>query len=687
MYTLYTDLNELYLQVEAGQLTKRHALNLMQDKLSSLKIGETGYAYLLSIDGTLLTHPYIRNANLLSYDHIRQQVQKKRGFIEYLWKNKHEDIERNKLIFMNYFGPWKIVITTSAYKDEFINFINEEAIGQKLAQFRYDVSGYSYILNGKGEFILHPFLKGKVESGRHLDNDVFMKNFTDKEEGEFSYSFINREGISEFKNAYFTRNRMLDWIIVSAVNDKEVNAKIQAYTQMFALFVLMLMLITFLLIRAIHKNSQLYQLAYFSNLDDIYNKATFRQHLEVCINNKHGYALTVKIQNFGRFNDSYSYDAGDELLVQLGKRICSLFPNADIYRISGSTFSVLIQSSQLELITRSACLLKQAIEQAYSIHDQERFIQVVPTVIDVSLGIETLTDFFTVLNASLYMAPRHQDPVFCISDLSQVEQMKQERDLERELKNAVAKQEIRPFYQGKIDLDSEQLIGCEALARWSHPERGFISPGMFIPIAEATDLIVGIDIAVAEQAIITVREWVKNGKVHSGFKMSLNLSVKTFENLDVVKEFAHMLEQYEVEGRYIEIEITESLFIRDFSQIQATMYRLKLLGISLSLDDFTAGHSSASTLIKLPLDIVKFDRSIIFENPSEKDASVGVYRSLVGMCKELSLVTVAEGIETQEQAIALREAGVDIAQGFYYSKPEPVHVFEQQFLCNVSSTT
>ncbi|MGL4671932.1 EAL domain-containing protein, partial [Cetobacterium sp.] len=215
-------------------------------------------------------------------------------------------------------------------------------------------------------------------------------------------------------------------------------------------------------------------------------------------------------------------------------------------------------------------------------------------------------------------------------------------------------------------------IGAEALTRWNNSDLGLVSPIEFIPIAEELGMIHKIDYKIAELAVKETKKMLSQKRVKDDFRMSFNMSVETFRRDDIVEYIFSLLEKYSLDGKNLEIEITESMFLKDAKNVILKLQKLSEKGIYISVDDFTAGYSTVGLLTTLPIDVVKFDRSLMATICENSDKGRSVYIGLAKMIKSLKLKVVAEGIEGKEQYEFLKEIGINYGQGYYLGKPERI---------------
>ncbi|HAT4780956.1 TPA: EAL domain-containing protein, partial [Clostridioides difficile] len=241
-----------------------------------------------------------------------------------------------------------------------------------------------------------------------------------------------------------------------------------------------------------------------------------------------------------------------------------------------------------------------------------------------------------------------------------------------DIKIALVKNQFEVYYQPKFSLVTGEMIGSEALIRWNHPEHGFISPAVFIPIAEKSKLILKIGRFVFERVCNDLSEWKKQGK--KIVPVSINLSRVELYQPDIVKFINKTIQMYNLSSDLIEIEITETVAINELNILKNVLNELRKYGFSISMDDFGTGYSSISCLRDMPIDILKLDKS--FLNGIEHDErSRNIAKSIVSLAKSLDLVVIIEGVESKEQAELMKQFGCDLVQGFYFARPMPAKNF------------
>jgi EAL domain-containing protein (putative c-di-GMP-specific phosphodiesterase class I) len=248
-------------------------------------------------------------------------------------------------------------------------------------------------------------------------------------------------------------------------------------------------------------------------------------------------------------------------------------------------------------------------------------------------------------------------------------------ELENDLRHAIENDGFELYYQPKICVNNQMIIGVEALLRWNHAEKGFIGPDRFIPLAEECGLISAVGAWVLQRACRQAKIWSES--FGDNFTMAVNLSSQQFLQSNVADVVLKALFDASLTPHFLELEITETILMHDLEETVATMRRLKDAGISLAMDDFGTGYSSLSYLQRFPLDVLKIDRAFVKDLESNKDNAV-ICRTIISMAHNLGLRVIAEGVETQAQFEYLRELSCDQVQGFFFSKAVPAEEIEAQ---------
>ncbi|MBI3447098.1 MAG: EAL domain-containing protein, partial [Magnetospirillum sp.] len=300
--------------------------------------------------------------------------------------------------------------------------------------------------------------------------------------------------------------------------------------------------------------------------------------------------------------------------------------------------------------------------------------------IGIALYPEDGDNFTTLMkdaDTAMYRAKQKGRNTFCFYDSHMNDEALDRLKLEEALRRALVRNEFQLFYQPQIDLQTGLMTGVEALIRWNCPERGLVSPAVFIPVAEESNLISMIGWWVMEEACRQLARWRDDGL--PGLKVAVNVSGRQFLNHALVECIADLLRQYEVDPSQLEIELTETTVMAEPDRAIEQLNRLRELGIQVSVDDFGTGYSSLSYLKRLPLSTIKVDRSFVRDVNNQSD-NAAIVSAILGLADALDMSIVAEGVETEGEETHLRDAGCIKVQGFRYAQPMPAAGLEAWML-------
>jgi len=384
--------------------------------------------------------------------------------------------------------------------------------------------------------------------------------------------------------------------------------------------------------------------------------------------------LLLDLDHFKLVNDSFGHDAGDLVLRLVTQRLQSLIgPDDLLARLAGDVFCVLLKNVHSSNdAAAEADRITLAMTEPFHLDGDEVFLS-------FSIGIalsgadEALATPETVLRDADVAQHRAKENGRARSELFSedfrahaVNRLRTANDLHRALDEA----EFRVVYQPEIDLRSGQITAVEALLRWHHPERGLVPPAEFIPLAEQTGLIAGIGAWVLDSALEQAAQWRAARYDDAALAVWVNISARQLADPVFVDQVADGLEKYGIDPAQLGLEITESALLEDAEGAVTAMSSLRELGVRLAVDDFGTGYSSLSYLKRLPVDAVKIDRSFIDGLAVDGDDSA-IVAAVAGMARALRLTTIAEGVESLDQLHALRRLGCDLAQGFFFTTPQP----------------
>lgn len=438
--------------------------------------------------------------------------------------------------------------------------------------------------------------------------------------------------------------------------------------------------------------NRLRQLAYFDSLTVLPNRQLFTEQLglmlRVAKREEHRLALLfIDLDNFKRINDSLGHSAGDILLKEVASRLRQCFRESDVIsryidpsseigvaRLGGDEFTVVLNRiDNDEAAGVVAKRLIAALVKPVMLDDHE-------LVITPSIGIaiapqhsDNVDGLLRHADTAMYHAKKTGKNNYKYYSSHMNEMGVQRLKLETELRRAVEKNELVLHYQPQVNILTGEIVGAEALVRWQHPEHGFIPPLNFIPLAEEMGLIVDIGEWVLTEACRQMQAWRENGLQLP--KMAVNVSSLQFNHAWFIERIKQALKETRLDPHLLELELTESVIMNNADATIAALHEIKKLGVTLSVDDFGTGYSSLNYLNRFPLDELKIDKSFISDMDKDK-YNAGLVVAIIAMARSLNLSLVAEGVETREQYNFLREQGIQVIQGFLFSKGLPVNEFE-----------
>jgi len=428
-----------------------------------------------------------------------------------------------------------------------------------------------------------------------------------------------------------------------------------------------------------HKlTEQLFHITHHDGLTGLPNRSLFQDQLG------QGIALASRLEEkmaivyidldrFKYINDSYGHHIGDLFLKQVAERVHNITydnDNIPFARLGGDEFVLLLKNTSRQAITKFVTKLLNLLTTPVKIEDYELHIS---ASIGISVYPDDGLDSVTLqrkADIAMYFSKNHGGNryTFFTSELHQT--VIERLQLENEMRKSLERKEFQLHYQPQFRLDSQELIGVEALLRWNHLELGLISPAKFIPIAEETGLIVPLGTWVLQKACEQNAMLQKNE--FRPFKVGVNVSAIQLREPDFFNVVQEALQTSGLAPQWLELEVTETALIQSLERVTKCFVALRKFGVSIAVDDFGTGYSSLAYLKGLPIDYLKVDRSFVNDigtlNKSSKQAQA-LMKTIVNLARDLDLKLVAEGIETLEQCNFLQEAGFDIGQGFYFQKP------------------
>ncbi|MBN1595757.1 EAL domain-containing protein [candidate division FCPU426 bacterium] len=416
-------------------------------------------------------------------------------------------------------------------------------------------------------------------------------------------------------------------------------------------------------------------MAFYDLLTDLPNRIFFSGELESALKEScaSGQKLAVVLLDLDRFkviNDTLGHTVGDQFIQHVAKRLRThLAPNDTVARMGGDEFILLLPYIRhFHEVVAKLQLIKEVFREPFSSNNHILHINV---SMGVSLFPEDGEDVHSLLkhaDSALYEAKNSGRNHYKFFTNTLGSETTSDFTIEMSLRKALDQKHLRLYYQPQVSFQTGKIIGVEALLRWEDPEMGFIMPDRFIPLAEETGLIVPIGEWVLQEACAQAVSWQKMGL--SPLKMAVNMSVRQFQEPELVEKVLAICQQTGLDPFLLELEITESLLLKDLNVIQMTLQWLKKKGIMISIDDFGTGYSSLKYLRRFPISTIKIDRSFIRDSQNNPD-DAALVTTLCSIAHHLNLHIVAEGIENKEQYLFLKDLGCDAFQGFYFSAAVP----------------
>ena len=422
-------------------------------------------------------------------------------------------------------------------------------------------------------------------------------------------------------------------------------------------------------------------------LTELPNRVLFMQRLEAILNQVHdrkpelgqaGFAVFfLDCDRFKLINDSLGHMLGDQLLIAVAKRLRELLQCDDILaRFGGDEFAILIPHSiSTEQALNLAQRLVEGLSRAFRLPSCEVFVS---ASIGIVLGDDNYDHAEYVLrdaDTAMYRAKASGKGRFLLFEPAMHRNAMDRLQIETDLRKAVKRRELTAYYQPIFQLETGKLAGFEALVRWQHPKMGLISPDVFIPIAEETDLIQILDLQMFEIACRQLHAWQQEEIVDASVTMSINLSAKQLMQPELVENIDCILIKTEVDPRNLILEITESSLMLNPTVSIERLKALRERSIRISIDDFGTGYSSLSYLHCLPLDALKIDKSFVREIQADTVDS-RLIPLIVNIAKTMEIAVTAEGIETFEHAEHLNQLSCSLGQGYWFAQPMPAAEIE-----------
>ncbi len=423
---------------------------------------------------------------------------------------------------------------------------------------------------------------------------------------------------------------------------------------------------------------KLEQLAHHDALTGLPNRRLFTDILNLELaearrNQKKLAILFLDLDRFKYINDTLGHDIGDELLKEVAERLRHSIRESDtVARIGGDEFNILLADiANADDISGISKKIVDAIKEPCWIRGHQLHSS---TSIGISIfpdDADTTDALFKSADIAMYHAKRAGNTYQFYSPSMNIRSIERMR-LESWLRQAIGRGELEVYYQPQVDTDTGQVFCAEALVRWNHPEQGVLGPKHFLPLAEETGFITVIDEWVLRTACAQFRAWQEAGLLNLG--ITANLSAKEFQKTDIVDRISLILRETGLEPKLLDLEITESVAMKNPEHTVANINRLAEMGVHISIDDFGTGYSSLSRMKRLPIQKLKIDQSFIRDIATDPDDRA-IITAVTSMAHNMNMKVIAEGVETQDQLSFLRETHCDEVQGYLFSRPLPAEEF------------
>jgi len=429
--------------------------------------------------------------------------------------------------------------------------------------------------------------------------------------------------------------------------------------------------------------------SFYDNLTGLPNKAQLKKQISDVTDqqsnqkSKH-YFVALNIDRFSYVNMSYGYGVGDQLLIDIGKRISRQLREVDsIFRYSGDLFILLFRDVlNSDILITIVNRIIELVNVPFEIQGQK-------VTVTASYGISLYPDdglnYDTLLkNAEIALREAKDSGKNSLRFFSQAMNEKASRwfALGNELQQAITNSDLRVYYQIQVENGTGIIKGAEALIRWDHKKFGILGPSEFIPYAEVSGLIVPLGYWVIEHTFMLIKDF--HDRNLPTVRYAINLSYKQITEIDLIDNIIYLADKYNIDTAQVEFEITESGAMKNSEETLKVFRRLKDMGFTLAIDDFGTGYSSLSYISNLPVDVLKIDRSFITQiNQKENQKRLTI--AILSMAETIGIRTVAEGVETIKEVEFLRDKKCDLLQGYYYSKPVSAEKFEKLLLSQVNS--
>lgn len=566
--------------------------------------------------------------------------------------------------------------------------IEAEVLQEILETPTFGNSGFSHIVSADGDYIVRSGHSNsntdinnmfEVEISSEYNKELVKENMKERSSGMFSYNDYRGERLA----TYIPLDEN-NWYLLSIVPKKNIDQNFNnmlAYFSFALVIITILFLILYIRVRMVENENKnkMEKLAYFDKLTGCYNKNMFIKIIESKIKNQQwDYAVVIlDINNFKYVNELFGFEEGNLLLKHIVKILNeNIKPDEIFSRSVADKFLLMLKfSDEKELLVRLENIM-DLISQ-YSIRNNRSYSVIssagvnVININDKIKDIELIIDHANVVLNKI--KGRHVNSCSFYDDVLHKKEVSK-KELENNMESALKNEEFVVFLQPKFLLETECIMGAEALVRWNSPTRGLVPPDSFIPLFEQNGFVIELDMYVLNKVCETLNMWKNCG--YTIFPVSVNQSRMHLYEINYIEKLLKILQKNNIKPELIILEVTENVAFNNTNDLKKMLEKLREIGFSISMDDFGSGYSSLNILKELPIDELKLDR-IFLQDSEDKERGDAIITKVMELSKCLNIKTVTEGVETAVQAEFLKNAGCDIAQGYYYARPMPIDDFEK----------
>lgn len=556
--------------------------------------------------------------------------------------------------------------------EELINLLKSDTVDSKWNV--YPITKEAIVITEPTNITIHELLVNKYEM-----SDSDLENIKAQYNNDFVV-FKDKENNKQI--FYHMALEQSDWYLgvvvpYSQVSTQILNLVMNNLLVMIIILIVCAIVIGYLMWMKKKTAKELSSVAFIDKVTNAHNNTYFQMEAKRIIHEHDAsyYLVAMDICDFKVINNVYGLDAGNKTLCYVYNKIKDVLKDEEcVARGSADIFYILLKENDAKAIIARLHQIYYSVNTFLQNKEFSYYLELrfgVYHIYDRKISIEEMEECANIARKSNH---REEKFSYAFYDESYLKRQLEEKALVGAMVTSLEKGHFEVYLQPKVMLQEHKIAGAEALIRWHHPEQGMLPPGMFIPIFEMHRVIHHLDKFVFEEVCRTLARWKNEGKELS--IISINLSRQNLENPDFLSEYYQICQKYDVPAKYIEIELTESIYIDNLERVQTLIEEMHRLGFMCSLDDFGIGYSSLGMLKDLDIDVIKLDRSFFIGNNNSSKGMM-VVETIIRLARQLHMQTVAEGIDTQEQADALRALGCDMIQGFIYYRPMPISEFEK----------